>query len=170
MPDDVPAGWQPPSKKFSYEDETKTARRFDPSGKPFFHISRLIPPVEWVIYPFAPDTFLLVEYSHFSGFSRLLSLDQYLPSGKIFDRDKTIEWLARHECDPPAWIEEPSESLALTERESNVIQALGSATMTAEKLSKAAGYPNNSSFRELLSQMVKRKILGKRDGGGYYRL
>ncbi len=63
-----------------------------------------------------------------------------------------------------------TDSLNLNEMESDILEALGDATMTGEKLAEEAGYPPNSNFRKTLSSLVQRNILGNhRRGQGYFR-
>lgn len=58
----------------------------------------------------------------------------------------------------------------LTPRERITLEALGVKTLQAQELADAAGYPNNSSFRSMLSNLVKRNHLKKSpDGDGYSR-
>jgi hypothetical protein len=49
----------------------------------------------------------------------------------------------------------------LTEREKDILEAIGKRTMTGEAAAKAAGYKYNSSFRNTLSNLVKRRHLIK---------
>lgn len=57
----------------------------------------------------------------------------------------------------------------LTDKETNIVEALADNAMTAPQLAKAAGYPNNSQFRRNLSELVKRGILQNTPGRGYSR-
>lgn len=57
----------------------------------------------------------------------------------------------------------------LTDTESNILEALNCDTLTGPKLLKKAGYDNSSHYRSILSNLVKRKILG-RNSKGYYAL
>jgi uncharacterized protein YjbI with pentapeptide repeats len=54
----------------------------------------------------------------------------------------------------------------LTDTEENIIEALGNKTMKGPELLKKAGYDNSSHYRQILSNLVKRSILG-RDANGY---
>jgi hypothetical protein len=47
----------------------------------------------------------------------------------------------------------------LSEREQDILDALGDRTMTAEELSKRAGYKLDGYFRSLLSRLRKRGLL-----------
>ena len=60
-----------------------------------------------------------------------------------------------------------SEPLGLTDTESNIIQALGNKTLKGSELLEKAGYNNSSHYRQILSNLVKRKIFG-RNANGYY--
>ncbi|MHC4498367.1 MAG: hypothetical protein ACYS21_04540 [Planctomycetota bacterium] len=55
----------------------------------------------------------------------------------------------------------------LTDTESNIVEALGTDTLHAPELLKIAGYDNSSHYRSILSNLVKREILGKNDKGYY---
>jgi len=58
----------------------------------------------------------------------------------------------------------------LTQRERNILQALGDSEMSGRALSRRAGYRFNSAFRRELSQMKKRGLLiPGRMGQGYRR-
>jgi len=61
----------------------------------------------------------------------------------------------------------PVETPKLIDVERNILTALGDQTMTAEELSKAAGYPNNSNFRNRLPRMVEKGLLEKAVPHGY---
>jgi len=63
-------------------------------------------------------------------------------------------------------ISEPPE---LTDTESYIIEALGNETLKGPDLLKKAGYGNSSHYRQILSNLVKRKILG-RNASGYYAI
>ena len=66
-------------------------------------------------------------------------------------------------------IELGKELPELTDTESNILEALSSDTLTGPKLFKKAGYDNSSHYRQILSNLVKRQILG-RNSKGYYAL
>jgi hypothetical protein len=53
----------------------------------------------------------------------------------------------------------------LSEIEENILEALGSETLTGEHIAERAGYPSNSNFRTALSGMVRRGILGNANPG-----
>jgi hypothetical protein len=55
--------------------------------------------------------------------------------------------------------------IELTDTEHNTIKALGRAILTGEKLAKKAGYPFNSNFKNTLSSLRKRGILGNASPG-----
>ncbi len=55
----------------------------------------------------------------------------------------------------------------LTDTESNILEALDKETLSGPKLLKKAGYDNSSHYRQILSNLIKRKILG-RNSNGYY--
>lgn len=57
----------------------------------------------------------------------------------------------------------------LTDTEANILEALGTEALRGEKLGRRTGYPYNSNFRNVLSNLVKRDLLGK-GPKGYYRL
>ena len=61
------------------------------------------------------------------------------------------------------------EDPELTDTESFILEALGSDTLRGPELLKKAGYDNSSHYRTILSNLVKRKILG-RNSKGYYAL
>lgn len=56
----------------------------------------------------------------------------------------------------------------LTDTESNILEALGNDTLRGSALLKKAGYDNSSHYRGVLSNLVKRDILGRNDRG-YFR-
>ena len=58
----------------------------------------------------------------------------------------------------------------LDERDQTIRDALGSAEMQAQEIAEKAGYPNNSSFRGRLSQLVKRRRLKKSTNGYRWRM
>ena len=60
-------------------------------------------------------------------------------------------------------------SFELTEKESDICEALGNDVKTGEELAKLAGYPSGSAFRQTLSNLVKRGILVKQNPKGYSR-
>jgi len=53
----------------------------------------------------------------------------------------------------------------LTDTESNIVEALSKDVMTGEKLAEKAGYPYNSNFKNTLSSLRKREILGNKAPG-----
>lgn len=53
----------------------------------------------------------------------------------------------------------------LNDTEKNIIEALGTDTLTGEKLAKKAGYPYNSNFKSTLSALHRRGILGNKRPG-----
>ena len=55
----------------------------------------------------------------------------------------------------------------LTDTEENILEALGSDTLRAPVLLKRAGYDNSSHYRQILSNLIKRKILGRNEHGYY---
>ncbi len=55
----------------------------------------------------------------------------------------------------------------MTDSERTIAESIGDKTMNADAISKISGYPNNSQFRNRLSQMVKRGILVKIPRQGY---
>ncbi|MHC4132473.1 MAG: hypothetical protein ACYSSP_10595 [Planctomycetota bacterium] len=57
----------------------------------------------------------------------------------------------------------------LTDTESNMLEALGSDTLKGPELLKKAGYDNSSHYRAILSNLVKRYIIG-RNQNGYFAL
>src|SRR5688572_29389732 len=56
----------------------------------------------------------------------------------------------------------------LTEREQDILEALGEKKLTGEKVAEAAGYEYDGHFKNLLSSLVKRGILVN-DHPGYRR-
>ncbi|MDA8564183.1 phage tail tube protein [Mariniblastus sp.] len=62
------------------------------------------------------------------------------------------------------------QKIDLTEKESNICEALGTDTKTAAVISSDSGYKNNSDFRQVLSGMVKRGILIRPAGNNGYKL
>ena len=72
--------------------------------------------------------------------------------------------------EPTATSQAADELDDLTDRERNILEALGDKKMVASDIAKAAGYPYNSAFRNNLSSLVKRKHLKKGPKGvGYLR-
>jgi len=57
----------------------------------------------------------------------------------------------------------------LTDTESNILEALANKAMKGPELLKQAGYENSSHYRQILSNLVKREILG-RGPKGYYAI
>jgi hypothetical protein len=55
----------------------------------------------------------------------------------------------------------------LTDTEGYILEALGSDALHASELLKKAGYDNSSHYRNILSNLVKREILGKNENGYY---
>jgi hypothetical protein len=60
-------------------------------------------------------------------------------------------------------------SSELTDTESIIIEALGPNVLRGPELLKEAGYDNSSHYRSILSNLVKRNVIG-RNSGGYYAL
>lgn len=56
----------------------------------------------------------------------------------------------------------------VSQAEQNILEAIGGDKLTGEELSKEAGYPLNSNFKNILSSMVKRGLLVN-DRPGYRR-
>jgi hypothetical protein len=56
-----------------------------------------------------------------------------------------------------------------TDTEANILEALGNEHMTGPRLLKKAGYDYSSHYRQILSNLVKRGVLGN-DHTGYYRI
>ena len=54
---------------------------------------------------------------------------------------------------------------SINDTEQGIIEALGSETLTGEKLAKEAGYPYNFKFKSSLSGLRKRGILGNKKPG-----
>ncbi|MHC4637808.1 MAG: hypothetical protein ACYTBV_09960 [Planctomycetota bacterium] len=61
------------------------------------------------------------------------------------------------------------ELVKLTDTESNILEALGAETLIGAKLLTKAGYDNSSHYRQILSNLCKRKILD-RNPNGYFRM
>ncbi len=59
------------------------------------------------------------------------------------------------------------EQVDLTDTEKNILEALGSDTLHGPELYKKAGYDNSSHYRGIVSNLVKREILGKNELGYY---
>lgn len=57
----------------------------------------------------------------------------------------------------------------LNDTERNVIEALGTNVLIGEKLAKKAGYPCNSNFKNTLSSLRKRGILGNKSPGYFVK-
>jgi hypothetical protein len=57
----------------------------------------------------------------------------------------------------------------LNETEANILEALGDKTMKGEELAPLAGYLYNGHFKQVLSNLVRRRILYNKHPG-YYRL
>jgi|GEM_PF-5831480 len=55
----------------------------------------------------------------------------------------------------------------LTDTENNILEGLSDKTLKATDLLKKAGYDNSSHYRQILSNLVKRRIIG-RNTKGYY--
>lgn len=76
-------------------------------------------------------------------------------------------------CDKLAKQNQPQENLinpsTLTDTESNILEALRNDTLRGAELLKKAGYDNSSHYRTILSNLVKRTILG-RNSNGYYTI
>lgn len=62
----------------------------------------------------------------------------------------------------------PEDATEPTDTEGNILEALGDEHMTGPVLLKKAGYDYSSHYRAILSNLVKRGILGN-DHTGYYR-
>jgi hypothetical protein len=60
---------------------------------------------------------------------------------------------------------EQNDRPILSDTEQNILEALGTETMTGEVLAKRAGYPYNSNFKNTLSSLRKRGILGNKSPG-----
>lgn len=60
---------------------------------------------------------------------------------------------------------ESKSTPTLNDAEVNIVEALGTKTLTGEKLSVKAGYPYNSNFKSTLSALRKRGILGNKAPG-----
>lgn len=69
--------------------------------------------------------------------------------------------LAKVEGKQPAETEQDGRP-SLSDTERNILEALGTQTMTGEVLAKKAGYPYNSNFKSTLSSLRKRGILGNK--------
>lgn len=74
---------------------------------------------------------------------------------------------AKKRCEAPSAKQE--KQVELTDTEQNILEALGNDTLRGTELFKRAGYDNSSHYRTILSNLVKREILG-RNQDGYYRL
>ncbi|MHC4478879.1 MAG: hypothetical protein ACYTEL_24890 [Planctomycetota bacterium] len=61
-------------------------------------------------------------------------------------------------------VKEPAK---LTDTESNILEALGGDALHGPELLSEAGYGNSSHYRAILSNLVKREILGKNERGYY---
>ena len=55
--------------------------------------------------------------------------------------------------------------VALTDSEQNLLEALGGKTLRGPELLREAGYDNSSHYRTILSNLVKRNILRKKQNG-----
>ena len=53
------------------------------------------------------------------------------------------------------------------DEEKYILEALGSDTLHGPELFNKAGYDNSSHYRGIVSNLVKRKILGKNEQGYY---
>lgn len=60
-----------------------------------------------------------------------------------------------------------ANGVLFTDTEQNILQALGSDTLTGSELAKRAGYPLNSNFKATLSSLRKRGVLGNASPGYY---
>ena len=58
----------------------------------------------------------------------------------------------------------------LNAREEDILEALGTTRMTGETLAEAAGYEYDGHFKQILSTLVKRKLLGNKRPYGYFVL
>lgn len=65
-------------------------------------------------------------------------------------------------------VSQRQEQSGLTDTEQNMLEALANDTLHGPELLRRAGYDNSSHFRTILSNLVKRGILGKNQNG-YYR-
>lgn len=75
----------------------------------------------------------------------------------------------REACDEICEVVQPKADKSLTDSENIILEALGDKTLTGAKLATAAGFPNNSQFRNRLSQLVKRGLLENPARKGYRR-
>ncbi len=57
----------------------------------------------------------------------------------------------------------------LTDTENNILEALGKDTLRGPELLKKTGYDYSSHYRSILSNLVKRQILGRNSNGYYAR-
>ncbi|MBN1796818.1 MAG: hypothetical protein JW804_09110 [Sedimentisphaerales bacterium] len=73
----------------------------------------------------------------------------------------------RAEAEPEQKAKSDKNLFKLTDTESYILEALGKDTLKGPVLLKKAGYDNSSHYRNILSNLVKRKIL-ERNGKGYY--
>lgn len=55
--------------------------------------------------------------------------------------------------------QEKTVDVKLTDRESDIIEAIGDKTLTGERVAKSAGYKFDGHFKGILSSMVKREII-----------
>ncbi|MHC4664461.1 MAG: hypothetical protein ACYS9T_00715 [Planctomycetota bacterium] len=62
-------------------------------------------------------------------------------------------------------IELVQDRTELTDSESNIMEALSTNVLTGEQLATRAGYPYNSNFKNTLSSLRKRGILGNKAPG-----
>jgi hypothetical protein len=108
--------------------------------------------------------------------SRDTSAFQYGPFGCLVDMDNALVFLlnALSKANNEYKAEQPAGGHAKTEQndrpilsdtEQNILEALGTQTMTGEVLAKRAGYPYNSNFKNTLSSLRKRGILGNKSPG-----
>lgn len=63
------------------------------------------------------------------------------------------------------WVESTADGIELTVTERNILEALGRKTMRGPELLSMAGYDNSSHYRTILSNLVKRGILRKKQNG-----
>ena len=61
----------------------------------------------------------------------------------------------------------PKSNLQLTDTEKNVIEAINTKTLMGQEIADKAGYPFNSNFKNTLSSLRKRNILGNKMPGYY---
>ena len=90
-------------------------------------------------------------------------LEVYLSIGPYRQPQPTSDTSADTDSPEPTGIPD-----GLKDIERNIIEALGSQSMTARQLAERAGYRLNSHFREVLASLRRRQLLNHDDDG--YRL